>query len=99
VPELPEVETTRRGLEPHCVGARVARLTVREGRLRWPVPTDLEACLRGRPLDSLQRRAKYLLFNFSHGTLLVHLGMSGSLRVLLDEPAPGPSRSHRPELR
>jgi formamidopyrimidine-DNA glycosylase len=85
VPELPEVETTRRGLEPHCVGRRVLEVVVRDSRLRWPVPATLDDSLRGAQLKTLSRRAKYLLFGFDAGTLLVHLGMSGSLRVLLEE--------------
>jgi len=91
LPELPEVETTRRGLAPHCVGASVHGVTVRERRLRWPVPPDLEECLTGARLEALERRAKYLLFRFPKGTLIVHLGMSGSLRVL---PEPEPPATH-----
>ena len=82
MPELPEVETTRRGLESHCVGQCVADVVVRDARLRWPVPADLAQQLRGARLHALERRAKYLLFRTDRGTLLVHLGMSGSLRVL-----------------
>jgi formamidopyrimidine-DNA glycosylase len=91
MPELPEVETTRRGLAPHCVGRRVEAVIVREPRLRWPVRDDLDDCLRGEPVQSLERRAKYLLMNLRSGTLLVHLGMSGSLRVL---PAGTPAALH-----
>jgi formamidopyrimidine-DNA glycosylase len=91
MPELPEVETTRRGLAPHCVGRRVEAVVVREPRLRWPVRDDLDDCLRGEPVQSLERRAKYLLMNLRSGTLLVHLGMSGSLRVL---PAGTPAALH-----
>lgn len=82
MPELPEVETTRRGIAPHVVGRRVEALVVRERRLRWPIPKGLEARLRHRILRRLDRRAKYLLFGFDGGTLIVHLGMSGSLRVV-----------------
>jgi formamidopyrimidine-DNA glycosylase len=82
MPELPEVETTRRGVEPHCVGQVVKALVVREPRLRWPVSPELSEILRGQAIASVERRAKYLLFNTSVGTLLVHLGMSGSLRVM-----------------
>ena len=89
MPELPEVETTRRGLHDHCVGLPVSDVVLRERRLRWPVPADLPRQLRGEVLRALTRRAKYLCFEFDHGTLLVHLGMSGSLRVLLRPEEPG----------
>lgn len=82
MPELPEVETTRRGIAPHVVGRAVAAVEVREPRLRWPVPPDLAERLRGRRIDALERRAKYLLFAAGTDTLLVHLGMSGSLKFL-----------------
>ncbi len=91
MPELPEVETTRRGLEPHVVGRRITAVEVREPRLRWPVPADLSAALAGRRIDSLGRRAKYLLFATGDGTLLLHLGMSGSLRYL---PGFEPPQAH-----
>jgi len=82
MPELPEVETTRRGIEPHCAGRVVKRVTVRESRLRWPVPENLEKVLKGASIDSVDRRAKYLLLRTRHGTLMIHLGMSGSLRIV-----------------
>ena len=82
MPELPEVETTRRGVEPFSSRQRIAELRVREPRLRWPVPQDLPEVLRGLEVQSVERRAKYLLFRTGEGTLLVHLGMSGSLRVM-----------------
>lgn len=82
MPELPEVETTRRGLSPHVVGRRVVDVVVRERRLRWPVPEDLAGALRGREILELGRRGKYLLFRFAAGSLIVHLGMSGSLRLV-----------------
>lgn len=88
MPELPEVETTRRGVAPLVEGKRILKLTVREGRLRWPVPESLAECLRGQLVESVERRAKYLLFNTGKGTLLVHLGMSGSLRIISDGSAP-----------
>jgi formamidopyrimidine-DNA glycosylase len=90
MPELPEVETTRRGLAPHVVGRTIARVEVREPRLRWPVATKLSRALAGARIGTLERRAKYLLFGTDVGTLLVHLGMSGSLRYLpaAQEPAP-----------
>lgn len=82
MPELPEVETTRRSLEPPLVGRRILDVTVRDRRLRWPVPADLESSLSGARITALRRRAKYLLVDTDRGTLLVHLGMSGSLTVV-----------------
>ena len=82
MPELPEVETTRRGLAPHVVGRTISRIEVREPRLRWPVAKELPKALAASRIESIERRAKYLLFGTSAGTLLVHLGMSGSLRYL-----------------
>ena len=82
MPELPEVETTRRGIEPWLVGRRVERLVVRESRLRWRVPRGLPAKLAGARIRSVGRRAKYLLVGTDAGTIILHLGMSGSLRIL-----------------
>jgi formamidopyrimidine-DNA glycosylase len=80
MPELPEVETTRLGLLPRLQGRILEHIVVRNPRLRWPVPGDLEARLAGLPLKALTRRGKYLLFDFGAATQIVHLGMSGSLR-------------------
>lgn len=91
MPELPEVETTRRGVAPHLEGRRVSAVHVRETRLRQPVDPSLARLLEGTLLQRVQRRAKYLLLDFDHGTLIVHLGMSGSLRVL--EPGT-PAQKH-----
>ncbi len=88
MPELPEVETTRRGLEPSLRGRRIVAVQVRQPRLRWPVPRDLGDQLRGKTIRKIGRRGKYLLLTADGGTLIVHLGMSGSLR-LVDEPALG----------
>lgn len=82
MPELPEVETTRRGIAPHLLGQRVARVILRDRRLRWPVPEDLDARLSGQRIVSVERRAKYLLINAEVGTLICHLGMSGNLRIV-----------------
>jgi formamidopyrimidine-DNA glycosylase len=82
VPELPEVETTRRGIEPHTVGRRIVALQLYEPRLRWRVPDELPALVAGQRILHTKRRAKYLLLELESGTLLLHLGMSGSLRVL-----------------
>lgn len=81
MPELPEVETTLRGVSPHVIGKRVREVIVREKRLRWPVPDSIHE-LEGCRIDSGMRRAKYMLFGTKKGTLMVHLGMSGNLRVL-----------------
>jgi formamidopyrimidine-DNA glycosylase len=90
MPELPEVETTRRGLAPHVEGERITGAVVRHHRLRWPVPRSLAAKLAGRRVAALRRRAKYLLFDLGDATLIVHLGMSGSLRVARADEPPGP---------
>ncbi|MGE0580644.1 MAG: bifunctional DNA-formamidopyrimidine glycosylase/DNA-(apurinic or apyrimidinic site) lyase [Steroidobacteraceae bacterium] len=91
MPELPEVETTRRGIEPHVVGRRIRVLAVHEPRLRWRVDPGLPARVAGQKILAAGRRAKYLLLELEHGTLLLHLGMSGSLRVL---PACSPRGKH-----
>ncbi|AOY89616.1 DNA-formamidopyrimidine glycosylase [Marinobacter salinus] len=88
MPELPEVETTRRGIAPHCQGQHITRVTVRNGRLRWPVPDDLAARLEGQIIKSVDRRAKYLFLHLEGGAVIVHLGMSGSLRVITDDTPP-----------
>lgn len=82
MPELPEVETTRRGIAPHIEGQRIERVIVREPRLRWPVPETLAQTLSGLYIESVSRRGKYLLLSTPAGTLLIHLGMSGSLRII-----------------
>ncbi len=82
MPELPEVETVRRGLAPAMEGARFAKVEVRDRRLRWPLAKDFEKCITGTTVDGLGRRAKYLLADLSSGDVLImHLGMSGSFRV------------------
>ncbi|HWK62122.1 MAG TPA: bifunctional DNA-formamidopyrimidine glycosylase/DNA-(apurinic or apyrimidinic site) lyase [Eoetvoesiella sp.] len=86
MPELPEVETTRRGIATIMPGHVLQRLIVHEPRMRWPVPPGLSDLVQGREVQSCERRGKYLLINFASGTMIVHLGMSGSLRrVALDE--------------
>ncbi len=87
MPELPEVETTRRGIAPHLLGQRIERVIVRNPSLRWPVPAGLPRLLRSREILAVGRRAKYLLFDMGNGTVIVHLGMSGSLRLTpIDTP-------------
>jgi len=88
MPELPEVETTRRGIEPWLAGSRVQGVRVRQRRLRWPVPRRLDRELPGRRIAGLDRRAKYILMKAGSGTVIMHLGMSGSLRIMADgQPA------------
>lgn len=116
MPELPEVEVTRRGLLPHLEGSRIAGVAVRHRGLRWPVPEELETCLPGRVIRRVERRGKYLLLECVReaevvadgvaggvaggvtgsvadgddaGWLLIHLGMTGTLRVWHEPPAPG----------
>jgi len=89
VPELPEVETTRRGLEKLLVGQRIRTVVVRDRRLRQPVPRRLPQLVAGAIIRSLERRGKYLLVDCGTGTLIVHLGMSGSLRYLAEPGAHG----------
>jgi len=87
MPELPEVETTLRGIEPHLKDQRIARVIVREPRLRWPVPAEVSKA-EGQQFVSLARRGKYLLLKLQQGGLIIHLGMSGSLRILSQPLAP-----------
>ncbi len=91
MPELPEVETSRRGISPHIIGSKVLDLIIRQPQLRWKIPTDLLIHLKDKQLLSIDRRAKYLLLNFESGTLLIHLGMSGSLRIC---PLQSPIEKH-----
>ena len=91
MPELPEVETTRRGLAPHVQGRRITAVELRRPDLRWPIPPEVSRLLPGQRVDTVRRRAKYLLLDTAAGSALLHLGMSGSLRVL---PAETPLRAH-----
>jgi formamidopyrimidine-DNA glycosylase len=91
MPELPEVEITRRGLAAHLTGLTIADVVIRNGSLRWPIPKNLPKLLRGQKIRSFNRRAKYLLMDCGNGTLILHLGMSGSLRIL---PASTPPDKH-----
>lgn len=90
MPELPEVETTLRGIAPLITGQKITGVRVREPRLRWPVPRDLESKLNGQTVLAVYRRAKYLLLATHAGHVIVHLGMSGSLRVLDSMTPAGP---------
>ena len=82
MPELPEVETVRRGLSRHLQGHSIISAAVRLSRLRYPIPAALPELVAGRPIVSIDRRAKYLLMDLAGGVLLIHLGMSGSLRIV-----------------
>jgi formamidopyrimidine-DNA glycosylase len=85
MPELPEVETVCRGITPHIVGQTIQHAVIRQPQLRWPVTDGLASILKGLTVQSVTRRGKYLLLQFELGTLLVHLGMSGSLRVVTQQ--------------
>src|SRR6201989_2364135 len=91
MPELPEVETTRRGIAPYVEGRRVTGVVLRRPDLRWPIPPEISTLLPGQVVNSVDRRAKYLLLHTQAGTALLHLGMSGMLRVL---PASTPIGKH-----
>jgi len=91
MPELPEVETTRRGLEPSLVGRTIQRVVIRQAKLRHPIPSVLTAILPGHAIRGITRRAKYLLIQCGAGWLILHLGMSGSLRLA---PADSPAGRH-----
>ncbi len=91
MPELPEVEVTRLGIQPHLEGRKVSAVQVIDGRLRWPVPSNLTKILPGQKVNSIKRRGKYLLLEMETGYLLLHLGMTGTLRVL---PSSEPLKIH-----
>lgn len=91
MPELPEVEVTRRGVAPYLQHQQVTDVVMRRSGLRWPFPSDLPELLRGQQVSSVGRRGKYLLLHFAHGTVLIHLGMSGHLRIL---PVATPAGKH-----
>jgi formamidopyrimidine-DNA glycosylase len=91
MPELPEVETTRRGIAPYLIGRRVESLKIRQPQLRWPIPRALRERLPGQRIEAVERRAKYLLVHTASGSAVLHLGMSGSLRIL---PGATPAGAH-----
>ncbi|MEQ8288538.1 MAG: bifunctional DNA-formamidopyrimidine glycosylase/DNA-(apurinic or apyrimidinic site) lyase [Gammaproteobacteria bacterium] len=93
MPELPEVETTRRGIAPYVIGETISNVIVRERQLRWPIPASLKRSLTNSMFRKLERRAKYLLFETEKGCMLLHLGMSGSLRII-DAGAPHTKHDH-----
>ena len=90
MPELPEVETTMRGIAPHVCGQNIIRVIIRDHRLRWPIPKEVQDT-QGRKIESVSRRGKYILMRLDQGTLIWHLGMSGSMRVL---PVDTPPEKH-----
>jgi len=91
MPELPEVEVTRLGIAPHLQGRVISAVKVLDGRLRWPVPSALTKILPGQKVHAIERRGKYLLIELDIGHLLIHLGMTGTLRVL---PSNDPLKLH-----
>jgi formamidopyrimidine-DNA glycosylase len=94
MPELPEVETTRRGIEPHLKAQTIAAVKIRQAKLRWPIPAALVKKLPQQTIHTITRRGKYLLIQTAIGTLIIHLGMSGSLRILTDNKTPPTKHDH-----
>lgn len=86
MPELPEVETTRRGIEPHSKTQVIEKIIVRQAKLRWPVDSEISRILSGQKIIHVSRRAKYLLLETNIGDLMIHLGMSGSLKIVTNQP-------------
>ncbi|RYZ89423.1 MAG: DNA-formamidopyrimidine glycosylase, partial [Moraxellaceae bacterium] len=93
MPELPEVETTLRGIAPHTTSRTVSKVIIRQGRLRWPIPSELPGLIEQQILLGISRRGKYLLFEFAQGHGLIHLGMSGSLGIV-DPSVPPNAHDH-----
>ncbi|MCF6192754.1 MAG: bifunctional DNA-formamidopyrimidine glycosylase/DNA-(apurinic or apyrimidinic site) lyase [Kangiellaceae bacterium] len=85
MPELPEVETTCRGVKPHAVGHVITEIIIRQPKLRWPIDLTINKKLSGQTINKISRRAKYLLIEMPVGTLMIHLGMSGSLKIVTDQ--------------
>jgi formamidopyrimidine-DNA glycosylase len=81
MPELPEVETSRRGIEPHLLNRTIKNVTIRQHKLRWPIPKNLPALAEGQKVRAVNRRAKYIVLKLDNGSIIIHLGMSGSLRI------------------
>lgn len=93
MPELPEVETSRRGIEPHIIDTRITRVVIRNRKLRWPVSKTVDRNLTGETVTSVTRRAKYLLINTDSGSAILHLGMSGSV-FIVDRDTPAGVHDH-----
>jgi len=81
MPELPEVETSRRGIEPYLLNKTIKNVTIRQHKLRWPIPKNLPALTEGQKVQAVNRRAKYIVLKLDNGSIIIHLGMSGSLRI------------------
>ncbi len=89
MPELPEVETSCRGIEPHCLNSKIKKIIVRQPKLRWPVDSDISKKTRARVILAVERRGKYLMLQLKNACVMIHLGMSGSLRVVPESFAVG----------
>lgn len=98
MPELPEVEITKQGIEPSLKGQTIEKIVIRNPKLRWPIPRRLHTILPGLKITSITRRAKYILIDCSTGWLIIHLGMSGSLRVLSSSTTEAPSKHDHYDL-
>lgn len=88
MPELPEVETTRLGIQPYIENQTITQFVIRQHQLRWPIPSNLSQQVQGKRVQKVTRRGKYLLFEIEQGALILHLGMSGSLRILKPKTPP-----------
>ena len=88
MPELPEVETSRRGIEPHIHGQTIEQVSIRQHQLRWPIPATLPHTARGQRVEQVLRRGKYLILQLHSGSIIIHLGMSGSLRITTAKQQP-----------
>jgi formamidopyrimidine-DNA glycosylase len=88
MPELPEVETSRRGIEPHLRNRKISDVIIRQHKLRWRIPKDLPSLVKGQKIREVCRRAKYIYLKLDNGNIIIHLGMSGSLRICTSKTAP-----------
>lgn len=88
MPELPEVETSRRGIEPHLHNKTITGITIRQHKLRWPIPRNLPTLAKGQKIRNVCRRAKYIYLKLDNGSIIIHLGMSGSLRICTSKTPP-----------
>jgi formamidopyrimidine-DNA glycosylase len=88
MPELPEVETSRRGIEPHLRNRTITGITIRQHKLRWPIPKNLPSLAEGQKIRKVCRRAKYIYLKLDNGSIIIHLGMSGSLRICTSKTVP-----------
>jgi len=88
MPELPEVETSRRGIEPHLLNKKITEVIIRQHKLRWPIPKNLPTLTQGKKIVAVNRRAKYIYLQLESGNIIIHLGMSGSLRICTKKTPP-----------